>query len=172
MQRLKFQQEVAFICLLLFSSVTIANDSEDMRFSDIDSFGDFLEWMEEELEQMKRGYQKEAETEADSDFELIIPELTPAPSKDAPGLDGPLDLTLPETAFDDDADFKLNDPKSINMPDLFSNSDIKDKETPSTTSFGGRLLMDEGFEELEQYRFQDIKNSIRGAELTFEVKTN
>jgi hypothetical protein len=43
----------------------------------------------------------------------------------------------------------------------------------SGASFGGRLLMDEAeLEGMQEYRFNDVKDAIRGAELSLEYKTN
>lgn len=147
---------------------TKIESDEELEFSDIDSFGDFLEWVKTEFEDMKgRHLDKEPNTEGG----LILPEVSAPLIKNAPN-DGPLDLSLPHDTFDEDADFSLKSDRSLNMPDLFSKTPISVKEKEETTSFGGRLLMDENFEELDQYRIQDIRNSIQGAELTFEVKTN
>lgn len=83
-----------------------------------------------------------------------------------------LDLTLPQFVDDvmDMSIFKY-EYKSM-LPDLFTPSEIEEEE--SRTSFGGRVLMEEGFEELDvdEYRLQDIRGSIEGAEITLEVKTN
>ena len=81
-----------------------------------------------------------------------------------------LDLTLPELV-DDVLDMKIfkYEYKSM-LPNLFTPSVVKEED--ERTSFGGRILMEEGFEEREEYRLQDIGGSIEGAELTLEVKTN
>jgi hypothetical protein len=148
------------ICCL--SSIAMAGD--DIKFSEIDSFTDFLEWVEDEFEQFK-GRDKPEESK-DLPSKVVSPENSPTAIKEAPALD----LTLPEEIVGDESNYQLKEHQSLSMPDLFSKT-VKDEDA-STTSFGGRLLMDEGFDELEQYRLQDIKNSIQGAELTFEVKTN
>lgn len=83
-----------------------------------------------------------------------------------------LDLTLPQFV-DEVMDMKIfkYEYKSI-LPDLFR--PVKVEEEESRTSFGGRVLMDEEFDdiELDQYRLQDIRGAIEGAEITLEVKTN
>ena len=81
-----------------------------------------------------------------------------------------LDLTLPQLV-DDVLDIKIfkYEYKSI-LPNLFTPKTVE--EEGERTSFGGRILMEEGFEEREEYRLQDIRGSIEGAELTLEVKTN
>lgn len=81
-----------------------------------------------------------------------------------------LDLTLPQLV-DDVLDMKIfkYEYKSM-LPNLFTPRGVKEED--ERTSFGGRILMEEGFEEREEYRLQDIRGSIEGAELTLEVKTN
>jgi hypothetical protein len=81
-----------------------------------------------------------------------------------------LDLTLPQLV-DDVLDMKMfkYEYKSM-LPNLFTPKAVE--EEGERTSFGGRILMEEGFEEREDYRLQDIRGSIEGAELTLEVKTN
>ena len=81
-----------------------------------------------------------------------------------------LDLTLPQLV-DDVLDMKIfkYEYKSM-LPNLFTPKTVE--EEGERTSFGGRILMEEGFEEREDYRLQDIRGSIEGAELTLEVKTN
>ena len=165
-KKLRFHSLVlASICCL--SSIAMADD--DIKFSEIDSFTDFLEWVEDEFEQFK-GHKPEDIKDLPS--KIVSPENSPATIKEAPADRQLLDLSLPEEAIGDEGSYRFKEHQSLNMPDLFSKTVKDDDQDTSTTSFGGRLLMDEGFDELEQYRLQDIKNSIQGAELTFEVKTN
>lgn len=83
-----------------------------------------------------------------------------------------LDLTLPQLV-DEVMDMNIfkYEYNSI-LPDLFT--PVKVEKNEPRTSFGGRVLMDDKFEntELDEYRLDDIRGSIEGAELTFEVKTN
>lgn len=81
-----------------------------------------------------------------------------------------LDLTLPQLV-DDMLDIKIfkYEYKSM-LPNLFTPKTVEEER--DRTSFGGRILMEEGFEDREEYRLQDIRGSIEGAELTLEVKTN
>ena len=100
-------------------------------------------------------------------------------SAQAPSTDGnpdshanrPLNLSLPKGLFDDDTEFVLKEDRGIKMKNLFS-APTKAPSDDSTTSFGGRILMDDNFQQLEEYRINDVRDSIEGAELTFEVKTN
>ena len=60
------------------------------------------------------------------------------------------------------------------LPDLFANQTGRAyvKEKPSA-SFGGRILMDdEELEGMEEYRLKDMKDAVRGAEVSLEFKTN
>lgn len=105
----------------------------------------------------------ELDLSADEENHNTILEPTAAPQKN-------LDLTLPQLVNDEqDMIIFKHENKSI-LPDLFRPSVVKEED--ERTSFGGRILMEEGFEELEEYRLQDIRGSIEGAELTLEVKTN
>jgi hypothetical protein len=83
-----------------------------------------------------------------------------------------LDLSLPKGSFEDDSEFVLKDSGGVKMIDLFSAPLNNVQSGSSKTSFGGRILMDENFQQLEEYRFNDVRDSIEGAELTLEVKTN
>lgn len=149
------------------SSIVAADD--DIQFSEIDSFTDFLEWVEDEFEQFKG---RKPEESKDLPSKIVPSDSIPAAIKKAPAERQLLDLSLPEEAIGDEGNYRLKEHQSLNMPDLFSKTVKKDDQDASTTSFGGRLLMDESFDDLEQYRLQDIENAILGAELTFEVKTN
>lgn len=83
-----------------------------------------------------------------------------------------LDLSLPQRVNEAlDINILNSDYESM-LPDLFAPVVIEEEE--DRMSFGGRVLMDEKFDdiELEQYRFQNIRGSIEGAEITLEVKTN
>ena len=83
-----------------------------------------------------------------------------------------LDLSLPQGG-NGAIDTNIFNPEyDRTLPDLFAPVVIEEEE--DRISFGGRVLMDEKFDdiELEQYRFQNIRGSIEGAEITFEVKTN
>lgn len=83
-----------------------------------------------------------------------------------------LDLSLPQ-GFERTIDTNIFNPEyDRTLPDLFAPVVIEEEE--DRMSFGGRVLMDEKFDdiELEQYRFQNIRGSIEGVEITFEIKTN
>lgn len=84
-----------------------------------------------------------------------------------------LDLTLPQLVDEVmDVNIFKYEYKSI-LPDLFKPVSIEEEEE-DRTSFGGRVLMDESFNKMEvdELRIEDLRGSIEGAELTFEVKTN
>lgn len=84
-----------------------------------------------------------------------------------------LDLTLPQLTDDSMVENILQYEYQSMLPDLFTGVKIEEKEE-GRMSFGGRVLMDEKFDdiELDQYRLQDIRGSIEGAKITLEVKTN
>lgn len=166
---------------MLVSSSVIAAEEQDMCFSEIESFDDFVEWITEEIEYLRNKPSIDSNHDITVDLEPILKEssLLPEVSVSAPEIKAiaptpvrkPLDLSLPEDTFDD-SNVHISERQRLNMPDLFSHEHHDAYEEESATSFGGRLLMDEKFETLEEYRIEDITNSIRGAEMTFEVKTN
>jgi hypothetical protein len=83
-----------------------------------------------------------------------------------------LDLTMPEIKHD--GTMAIDKGQKMNFPDLFSTQDKKpySKETPSR-SFGGRILMDDAeLESMEQYRLNNVREAVRGAEVSLEFKTN
>jgi hypothetical protein len=83
-----------------------------------------------------------------------------------------LDLTMPEIKHE--GTMAIDKGQKINFPDLFSTQDKKpySKETPSR-SFGGRILMDDTeLESMEQYRLNNVREAVLGAEVSLEFKTN
>jgi hypothetical protein len=68
----------------------------------------------------------------------------------------------------------LDEGSNINFPDMFSEQINKPSvKEESGASFGGRLLMDEAeLEGMQEYRINNVKDAIRGAELSLEYKTN
>jgi hypothetical protein len=83
-----------------------------------------------------------------------------------------LDLTMPEIKHE--GTMAIDKGQKINFPDLFSTQDKKpySKETPSP-SFGGRILMDDTeLESMEQYRLNNVREAVLGAEVSLEFKTN
>jgi hypothetical protein len=83
-----------------------------------------------------------------------------------------LDLSMPEIKHE--GTMAIDKGQKINFPDLFSAQAKKpySKEAPSS-SFGGRILMDDAeLESMEQYRLNDVREAVRGAEVSLEFKTN
>jgi hypothetical protein len=83
-----------------------------------------------------------------------------------------LDLTMPEIKHE--GTMEVDKGQKINFPDMFSTQANKpySKEAPSS-SFGGRILMDDAeLESMEQYRLNDVREAVRGAEISLEFKTN
>jgi hypothetical protein len=83
-----------------------------------------------------------------------------------------LDLTMPEIKHE--GTMAIDKGQKINFPDLFSAQAKKpySKEAPSS-SFGGRILMDDTeLESMEQYRLNNVREAVLGAEVSLEFKTN
>lgn len=84
----------------------------------------------------------------------------------------PLNLSIPE--IEHEGTMALDQGNKINFPDMFSEQVTKPfVKEESGASFGGRLLMDDAeIEGMQEYRFNEVKDAIRGAELSLEFKTN
>ncbi|MBL4798207.1 MAG: hypothetical protein JKY50_12385 [Oleispira sp.] len=158
------------IIFLLCSSVSLLSYSaEPEENSDesyiVETFNYFVSWMEKELKYINDKYlsPESVVTEEPAPVSVIVIEGEPST---------PLDLTIP--AIDHEGSMALDEGQPLNFPDLFSEPAKKRyiKEQPSA-SFGGSLLMDnEELDGMEEYRLKDVKDAVRGAEVSLEFKTN
>lgn len=191
---------MAVMSLFYISTVSADNDNTSF-FSDPTPFHNFMRWVRgDELEvEVKTGEASEAdeknlidavnsdntqeiksvaqegdntslESENNSDAQLGFT-LSKSENDAKQNEEKVLDLSLPKGLFEDDSEFVLKESGGVKMIDLFS-APLNSHQDSSNTSFGGRILMDENFQQLEEYHFNDVRNSIEGAELTLEVKTN
>lgn len=81
-----------------------------------------------------------------------------------------VDLTLPVIeAGSKNLDIDVLESDRSSLPDFFKEPAV---ESASKPSFGARVIMDEAFEQMEEYRFNEVRDSIEGAEFTLELKTN
>lgn len=141
-----------------------AGGSQPLKFTEIASFEDFLTWFKHEESKSKQPEKVTKPTER-----ALLPEKIPALKKE--GADSVLDLSLPKDLFNDEAEPLLESNNAFNFIDLFSeeNQTTKDESKPS---FGARVIMDDNFDKMDKYRFNEVRDSIEGAEFTLELKTN
>lgn len=146
-------------------------DEESFGSGMVGKFRYFVDWIEKELQSINDEYfrpqSKKAEEiilESSIEPEPVIV-LEEPPSK-------PLNLSIPK--IEHVGTMSLDEGQKINFPDMFSEQMINPSIKEDTgASFGGRILMDEAeIEGMKEYRFNEVKDAIRGAELSLEFKTN
>jgi hypothetical protein len=128
-------------------------DSMD-EFCVVERFSYFVDWVMEGIKRIDNEH-------PESSPEAIIEEAKIV-----------LDLSMPEIKHE--GTMELDKGQKIDFPDLFSEQAKKSysKEAPSR-SFGGRILMDDAeLESMEQYRINNVREAVRGAEISLEFKTN
>lgn len=139
------------------------------KFCVVDTFSYFVDWVAKAIKRIEN--------------EHLGPESNKTPEKTIlatfPGSETViekstviLDLTMPKIKHE--GTMEIDKGQKINFPDMFSTQAKKPyiKEAPSS-SFGGRILMDDAeLESMEQYRLNDVREAVRGAEVSLEFKTN
>jgi hypothetical protein len=141
-------------------------DSRD-EFCVVETFSYFVDWVAKAI----KGIENENPESSNTAKKAV---LAPVPSPEAV-IEEPkivLDLTMPEIQHE--GTMEIDKGQKINFPDLFSAHAKKpySKEAPSS-SFGGRILMDDtALESMEQYRLNNVREVVRGAEVSLEFKTN
>lgn len=158
------------IVFLLLSTASLSSysaevdDRSDESYV-VEAFNRLVSWVETELKYINDKYL--------SPESVVIEEAAPVSViVIEEELTAPLDLTVPE--MDYEGSMALDEGQPLNFPDMFSESAKKPyvKEEPSA-SFGGSILMDdEQLEGMEEYRLKDVKDAVRGAEVSVEFKTN
>jgi hypothetical protein len=166
------------LLLMLFSFASVSSysahtevESDSDDYIVVKAFNDFLHWVEEEVKYIDEKYFHPSEketTEQTAPISVIVIEEDATPA---------LNLTIPDMEDDEMMDYsnmELNDTQLLNFPDMFSEHTKEAfTEKESTTSFGGRILMDEEeLEGMEEYRLKDVREAVRGAEVSLEFKTN
>ena len=177
---------IAVVSLLLLCFVSISSYSESGE-SDIDNSADasygtcviekfkyFVDWVEKELKHIDEEYfkPKAVASESNKIDETIVIEGSETEVVFDEKLIKPLNLSIPE--IEHEGTMALDEGSNINFPDMFSEQINKPSvKEESGASFGGRLLMDEAeLEGMQEYRINNVKDAIRGAELSLEYKTN
>jgi len=147
-------------------------EAESDDYIVVKAFNDFLQWVEDEVKYIDEKYFHPSEketTEQTAPISVIVIEEESTPV---------LNLTIPDMEHDGmtlgNDSMELDDSPPLNFPDMFSEHTKKAfSGEESTTSFGGRILMDEEqLEGMEEYRLKDVKEAVRGAEVSLEFKTN
>jgi hypothetical protein len=137
------------------------------EFCVVETFSYFVDWVAKAIKRIENEHPESSNTPKKA-------LLATDPSSDAI-IEEPkvvLDLTMPKIKHE--GTMEIDKGQKINFPDLFSVQAKKpySKEAPSR-SFGGRILMDDAeLESLEQYRLNNVREAVRGAEVSLEFKTN
>lgn len=156
------------------SSESENNSANTDEFCMVEAFSYFVDWVEKAI---KRIEGESLPVEATDAIEKTVLTPAPAPASEPAaeieeGAKVVLDLTIPEFKYE--GTMGIDKGQKLNFPDLFSAKAKKpySKESPSS-SFGGRLLMDDAeLESMEEYRLNDVREAVRGAEVSLEFKTN
>ncbi|MFT6113290.1 MAG: hypothetical protein ACI9MS_003351 [Glaciecola sp.] len=144
----------------------IANTDE---FCVVDTFSYFVDWVAKAI---KRIEHEHFGPESNKTPEKTALATVPSPEAVIEESTIILDLTIPEIKHE--GTMEIDKGQKINFPDMFSTHAKKpySKEAPSS-SFSGRILMDDAeLESMEQYRLNDVREAVRGAEVSLEFKTN
>jgi hypothetical protein len=134
------------------SDKTSANTDE---FCVIEAFSYVVNWVENAIKRIDNEHFSSKQNDAIEEEPKVV-----------------LDLTIPDIKYG--GTMGVDKGQKLNFPDLFSTQAKKpySKEAPSS-SFGGRLLMDDAeLESMEEYRLNDVREAVRGAEVSLEFKTN
>lgn len=132
-----------------------------------ESFDVVINWFAEKIEFIDEKYLRNSDRD-----EIAEPFIEPSLVKDSGVSKQPLDLTIPDIEHQET--MEMGNGIALQLPDLFADPKNQPymKEKPGA-SFGGRILMDdEEIEGMQEYRFEDVRNAVRGAEVSLEFKTN
>jgi hypothetical protein len=151
---------------LLVENVTIEKAKSE-EFCVAESFNGLISWFAEKFEFIDEKYLHNSDdkevAEHVEDYDLTEEKVL---------RNKPLDLTIPDVEHE--GVMEISNGIESQLPDLFADQTGRAyvKEKPSA-SFGGRILMDdEELEGMEEYRLKDMKDAVRGAEVSLEFKTN
>jgi hypothetical protein len=167
--------ELSIILLLSLTPVMSYSAEIDQKsantdeFCVVDTFSYFVDWVAKAI---KRIENEHFGPESNKTPEKTALATVPSPETVIEESTINLDLTMPEIKHE--GTMEIDKGQKINFPDMFSPQAKKpySKEAPSS-SFGGRILMDDAeLESMEQYRLDDVREAVRGAEVSLEFKTN
>lgn len=154
---------------LIVDSVTIKNAKSDEYCVAEEAFNGLLSWFAEKIEFIDEKYLSSSDGDeiADPMSEYGLVEEETFPNK-------PLDLTIPDVEHEGSMGLDLGNGIVHQFPDLFADQvDLSYVKEKPSASFGGRILMDdEELEGMDEYRLKDMRNAVRGAEVSLEFKTN
>jgi hypothetical protein len=154
---------------LIVDSVTIENAKSDEYCVAEEAFNGLLSWFADKIEFIDEKYLSSSDgdkiAEPMSEHDLVKEEALSSK---------PLDLTIPDVEHEGGMAIDIGNSIEHQFPDLFAGQADESyvKEKPNA-SFGGRILMDdEELEGMDEYRLKDMRNAVRGAEVSLEFKTN
>jgi hypothetical protein len=139
------------------------------EFGVVAMFSYFVDWVTKAIKRNENEYFADAFSDTPKKAELA-PDPRPDVVIEEPNV--VLDLSMPDIKHE--GTMAIDKGQNINFPDLFSVPAKKpySKEAPSS-SFGGRILMDDAeLGSMEHYRLNDLRQAVRGAEVSLEVKTH
>ncbi len=161
------QVQVADVNESLIVENVVPDSTESDGFCMAESFKGVINWFAEKLEFIDEEYLRNSDRD-----EMAEPSIEPSLIKESGVSKQPLDLTIPD--IEHEGTMEIGNGIALQLPDLFADPKNQPymKEKPSA-SFGGRILIDdEQFEGMEEYHFDDVRNAVRGAEVSLEFKTN
>jgi hypothetical protein len=158
---------IIFLALSLVPMVSYSAEAKEIVESSslFDVFSNFSNWLGKELKHIDKAY-------FNSDSEAIEGQIPVSVIVIEEELSAPLDLTIPEMNYE--GSMSLDEGQPLNFPDMFSAPAKKPyvKEQPSASFSGGLLMDDEQLEGMEEYRLRNVKDAVRGAEVSLEFKIN
>lgn len=187
MNRQKIRKHIiAVVSLLLLCFVSISSYSEDVESPKdnsvdtsygtcvVEKFKYFVDWVEKGFKRIDEEYftSNPFTSKSNTADEASVIKASEAEVVFEEKLIKPLNLSIPEMEYG--GTMAVDEGTKINFPDMFSEQITKPSiKEESGASFGGRLLMDDAeIESMQEYRFNEVKDAIRGAELSLEFKTN
>lgn len=143
-----------------------AETTDDIEVSYLtEAFNGFVSWVRKELTYIDKIYFNPDSDVVENPAAVSVIVIEAGPT-------APLDLTIPDIEYEDT--IVLDEGQPLTLPDMFSDQAKKPyvKEKPSASFSGGLLMDDEELESMEEYRLRDVKDAVRGAEVSLEFKTN
>lgn len=161
------QVQVTDINEPLIAENVAPENAESDGFCVAESFAGVINWFAEKIEFIDEKYLRDSGRD-----EIAEPSIESSLVKESSMTKQPLDLTIPDVVHE--GSMEMGNGIALQLPDLFADPINQPymKEKPGA-SFGGRILMDdEEIEGMQEYRFEDVRNAVRGAEVSLEFKTN
>lgn len=147
------------------------NASSD-EFCVIEKLSYFVNWVEKAIKRIEEEHFSSKSNDSIEEIVSVpvVPVAPVAVIEEEPNII--LDLTIPDMKYE--GTMGVDKGQKLNFPDMFSAQSKKPYiKEEGGASFGGRLLMDDAeLENMEKYRFNEVREAVRGAEVSLEFKTN